>query len=125
MSIFLKVIEDAKAKVHEASQQSLLVDWWKNRENRYERQGDFVVDKVRQTRVSNTLDKLNDQNKVMIDMMREMQQYLFASNNVIKRLQVLDQDESYKNGEDWARDLENFKAFSLRMSSLLNEYGKL
>ena len=125
MSIFLKVIEDAKAKVHEASQQSLLVDWWKNRENRYERQGDFVVDKVRQTRVSNTLDKLNDQNKVMIDMMREMQQYLFASNNVIKRLQVLDQDESYKNGEDWARDLENFRAFSLRMSSLLNEYGKL
>jgi len=125
MSIFLKAIEDAKAKVHEASQQSLLVDWWKNRENRYERQGDFVVDKVREARVSNTLDKLNDQNKVMIDMMREMQQYLFASNNLIKRLQVLDQDESYKNGEDWARDLENFKAFSLRMSSLLNEYGKL
>jgi hypothetical protein len=100
------------------------VPWHKNREDRYEIKDGQAVDKIRGVLVD-PLVKINQQNKCMVIMMREMQQYLYMSDHICRRLEVLAPSPEHTNIEGFDIDLSNLKSFRERMSSILTEYGEL
>ena len=101
------------------------VPWHKNKEARYVLSIADIKDTIRSCPID-ALSKLNQQNNMLIVMMRTMHQYIYAASRTAKRLDVLILDKSLMlDDQSLEQDLATMTLLLSDMTSIRDEYQEL